>query len=108
MIQDHDELFKGYIEIVEMVDNTKPDLDKPYFKYSLSFICILFVTYKGQDCRAFRFGCMDMNVIAMDSLLPNFVGNDECIDAIFLLDDEILVVDKAFLQYMEEDGEFLV
>ncbi len=49
-----------------------------------------------------------MNVIIMGDLLSNFVGNDEYIDAIFLLDDEIFVIDEAFLQYMEKDGEFLV
>ncbi len=49
-----------------------------------------------------------MNMVVMDNLLPNFVGNDEYIDAIFLLDDEIFVIDEVFLQYMEEGGEFLV
>ncbi len=72
------------------------------------FICILFVTYEGQNCQAFGFGCIDMNVVVMGSLLSNFVGNGECIDVIFLLDDEIFVVDEAFLQYMKEGGEFLV
>ncbi len=47
MIQDHGELFKGYVEIVEMADDAKPDLDKPYFEYNLSFICILFVICEG-------------------------------------------------------------
>ncbi len=47
MIQDHNELFKRCIEVVEMADNVKSDLDKSYFEYSLSFICVLFVTYKG-------------------------------------------------------------
>ncbi len=108
MIQDYGELFKGCIEIVEMTDNTKPDLDKPCLEYGLSFICVLFVAYEGQDCRVFGFGYMGMNVVVMDSLLPNFVGNSECIDTIFLLDDEIFVVDEAFLQYMEENSEFLV
>ncbi len=36
-------------------------------------------------------------MVVMDSLLPNFVGNDECIDMIFLLDDEIFVIDEVFL-----------
>ncbi len=44
----------------------------------------------------------------MNDLLPNFVDNDEYIDTIFLLGDEIFVVDEAFLQYIEEDGKFLV
>ncbi len=47
-------------------------------------------------------------MVVMDGLLPNFIGNDEYIDAIFLLDDEIFVVDEAFLQYMEESDEFLI
>ncbi len=47
-------------------------------------------------------------MVVIGSLLPNFVGNDECIDVIFLLGDEIFVVDEAFLQYIEEDGEFLI
>ncbi len=97
MIQDHGELFKGYVEIVEMADDTELDLDKLYFEYNLSFIRVLFVAYKGQDCRAFRFGCMGMNMIATDGLLPNFVSSNEHIDAIFLLGDEIFVVDEAFL-----------
>ncbi len=108
MIQNHGELLKEYIEVIEMADDIKPDLDKPYLEYNLSFICVLFVTYEGQDYRTFRFGCMDMNVVTMGGLLPNFVDNDEHIDTIFLLDDEIFVVDEAFLQYMEEGGEFLV
>ncbi len=49
-----------------------------------------------------------MNIVVIDGLLPNFVGNDEYIDAIFLLDDEIFVVDEAFLQYMEENDEFFI
>ncbi len=108
MIQDYGELFKGYIEVIEMTDDTELDLDKLYLEYSLLFICILFVVYKGQDCRAFRFGCIDMNMVVIDDLLPNFVGNGEYIDIIFLLDDEIFVVDEVFLQYMEEGNEFLV
>ncbi len=108
MIQDHGELFKKYVEVIEMADDTEPDLNKPYLKYGLSFICILFVTYESQDYLAFGFGCMDISVVVTDSLLPNFVGNSECIDTIFLLGDEIFVVDEAFLQYMEENGEFLV
>ncbi len=108
MIQDHDKLFKRYIEVIEMIDDVKLDLNKPYFEYNLLFICILFVVYESQDCRTFRFGYMDINVVITGNLLPNFVGNDEHIDAIFLLDNEIFVIDKAFLQYMEEDGEFLV
>ncbi len=83
MIQDYDELFKGYIEVVEMADNTKPDLDKLYLEYGLSFICILLVVYEGQDCRIFGFGYMDMSMVVIDGLLPNFVGNDEYIDTIF-------------------------
>ncbi len=51
---------------------------------------------------------MDMNVVVTGGLLPNFVGNDEYIDIVFLLDDEIFVVDEAFFQYMEEGGKFLV
>ncbi len=39
---------------------------------------------------------MDMNVVVTDSLLPNFIGSDEYIDTIFLLDDEIFVIDEAF------------
>ncbi len=108
VIQDHGELFKGCVEVVEMADNIELDLDKSCFEYSLLFICILFVICEGQDCRAFGFGYMGMNMVVMGGLLPNFVGNDECIDAIFLLDDEIFVVDEAFLQYIEEGGEFLV
>ncbi len=108
MIQDHGKLFKGCVEVVEMADDTESDLDKSCLEYGLSFICVLFVAYKGQDCRAFGFGCIDMSVVVMGGLLPNFVGNDECTDAIFLLGDEIFVVDEAFLQYMEEDDEFLV
>ncbi len=108
MIQDHGELFKGCIEIVEMADDIESDLDKLYLEYGLSFICILFVAYKNQDCQAFGFGCIDMNVVVTDNLLPNFVGNGECTDTIFLLNDEIFVVDEAFLQYMEEGDEFLV
>ncbi len=108
MIQDHGELFKGCIEIVEMADDIESDLDKSCFEYDLSFICVLFVVYEDQNYRVFGFGCMDMNMVVIGSLLPNFVGNGEYIDAIFLLDDEIFVVDEAFLQYMEEDGEFLV
>ncbi len=108
MIQDHGELLKEYIEIVEITDNTKPDLDKPCLEYSLLFICILFVAYEGQDCRAFEFDCIDMNVVITGNLLPNFVGNGEHTDTIFLLDDEIFVVDEAFFQYIEEGGEFLV
>ncbi len=108
MIQDHGELLKGYIEVIEMTNNTELDLDKPCLEYGLSFICVLFVTYKGQDCRAFGFDCMDMSVVVTDDLLPNFVGNDKHTDTIFLLNDEIFVVDEAFLQYIEEGGEFLV
>ncbi len=108
MIQDHDELLKEYIEIIEMTDDTKPDLNKPYLKYGLSFICILFITYKGQNCRIFRFGYIDINMVVIDDLLPNFVGNDEYTDTIFLLGDKIFVVDETFLQYMEKGGEFLV
>ncbi len=96
MIQNHGELFKGCVEVVEMADNMELDLDKPCLECGLSFICVLFVACEGQDCRAFGFGCIDMSMVAMDSLLPNFVGNDEYIDAIFLLDDEIFVVDEAF------------
>ncbi len=51
---------------------------------------------------------MDMNVVVIGDLLPNFVGNDEYIDAIFLLDDEIFIVDEAFLQYIKENDEFLI
>ncbi len=47
MIQDHDELFKGYVEIVEMADNMESDLDKLYFEYGLLFICVLFVICEG-------------------------------------------------------------
>ncbi len=47
-------------------------------------------------------------MVATGGLLPNFIGNGECIDMIFLLDDEIFVIDEVFLQYIEEDGEFLV
>ncbi len=108
MIQDHDELFKKYIEIVEMANDIKPDLDKSCFKYSLLFICILFVTYKNQDCQTFGFDCMDMNMVVIDNLLPNFIDNDEHIDTIFLLDNKIFVVDEAFLQYIKEGDEFLV
>ncbi len=97
MIQDYDELFKGCVEVVEMTDNIKSDLDKLYFEYNLLFICILFIVCEGQDCRTFRFDYIDMNMVVMDSLLPNFVGNDECIDMIFLLDDEIFVIDEVFL-----------
>ncbi len=108
MIQDHSELFKEYVEIVEMVDDMELDLNKLCFECSLSLVCVLFVAYEGQNCRAFGFGYIDMNVIVMDDLLSKFVGSNECIDAIFLLGDEIFVVDEAFLQYMEEGGEFLV
>ncbi len=108
MIQDHGELFKGCVEIVEMADDTEPDLDKPCLEYSLSFIRVLFVACEGQDCRTFRFGCVGMSVVVTGGLLPNFVSNSERTDAIFLLGDEIFVVDEAFLQYMEEGGEFLV
>ncbi len=108
MIQNHGELFKGCIEVVEMADDVELDLDKPCLECSLLFICVLFVACKGQDCRAFGFGCMGMNVVVMGGLLSNFVGNGEHIDTIFLLDDEIFVVDEAFLQYMEEGDEFLV
>ncbi len=108
MIQDHGELLKGYVEIVEMANDTESDLDKPCFEYSLSFICVLFVACEGQDCRTFGFGCTGMSVVVTGGLLPNFVGSGEHIDAIFLLGDEIFVVDEAFLQYMEEGGEFLV
>ncbi len=51
---------------------------------------------------------MDMSMVVIGGLLPNFVGNGEYIDTIFLLGDEIFIVDKAFLQYMKEGGEFLV
>ncbi len=108
MFQDHDELFKRCVEIVEMADNTKPDLDKSYFEYDLLFVCILFVVYKGQDYRTFRFDCMDMSVVVIGGLLLNFVSNGKYIDAIFLLGDEIFVIDKAFLQYIKEGGEFLI
>ncbi len=108
MIQDHDELFKRYVEIVKMMDDTEPNLDKPCFEYSLLFICILFVICDGQNGRTFRFGYIDMSVVVTDDLLPNFVGNNEYIDTIFLLDNEIFVVDEAFLQYIEEGDEFLV
>ncbi len=97
VIQDHDELFKRYIEIVEMTDDIKLDLDKLYLEYGLLFICILFVICESQDCWVFRFDYIDMNMVVIDSLLPNFVGNDEYIDAIFLLGDEIFIVDKTFL-----------
>ncbi len=50
MIQDHGELFKGCVEIIEMVNDMESDLDKLCFEYSLSFVCILFVAYEGQDC----------------------------------------------------------
>ncbi len=96
MIQDHGKMLKEYVEVVEMVDNVEVDLDKPYLEYGLLFICVLFVTYEGQDCRTFRFGCIDMNVVVIDNLLPNFVSNGEYIDAIFLLGDEIFVVNEAF------------
>ncbi len=96
VIQDYSELFKGYIEIVEMADNMELDLDKPCFEYGLLFTCVLFVAYEGQNCRVFGFGYMDMNMVVIGGLLPNFVGNNECIDVIFLLDDEIFVVDEAF------------
>ncbi len=108
MIQDYDELLKEYVEIVEITDNTESDLDKLYLEYNLSFICVLFVVYEDQDCRAFGFGCMGMSMVATGGLLSNFVGNNEHIDTIFLLDNEIFVVDEAFLQYMEEGDEFLV
>ncbi len=49
-----------------------------------------------------------MSMVVIGDLLPNFVGNNEYIDAIFLLGDEIFVVDEAFLQYIEEGDEFLV
>ncbi len=91
-----------------MADNTEPDLDKSYLEYDLSFICVLFVACEDQNCRAFGFDCIGMSVVVTDGLLPNFIGNGEHTDAIFLLDDEIFVVDEAFLQYMEESGEFLV
>ncbi len=97
MIQNHNKLLKGYIEIVEITNDAKPDLNKLYFEYSLSFIYILFIVYKDQDCRTFGFGCIDMNVIVINNLLPNFVGNNEHIDAIFLLGDKIFVVDEVFL-----------
>ncbi len=51
---------------------------------------------------------MDMNMVVMGDLLPNFVGNGEYIDVIFLLDDEIFVVDEVFFQYIEEGNKFLV
>ncbi len=108
MIQDYDELFKGCIEVIEMADNTEPDLDKPYLEYNLSFICVLFVVYEGQNCQVFGFDCIGMSMVVIGGLLPNFVGNNEYIDAIFLLDDEIFVIDEAFLQYIEEGDEFLV
>ncbi len=91
-----------------MTNDTESDLDKPYLEYSLSLVCILFVAYEGQDCRTFRFDYIDMNIVIIDNLLPNFVDNDEYTDTIFLLGNEIFVVDKTFLQYMEEDGKFLV
>ncbi len=47
MIQDYDELFKGYIEVVEMMNDMELDLDKSYLEYGLSFICILFVAYES-------------------------------------------------------------
>ncbi len=49
-----------------------------------------------------------MNIVITGGLLPNFVDNNEHIDMIFLLNDEIFVVDEIFLQYMKEGGEFLV
>ncbi len=90
-----------------MIDDTESDLDKPYLEYNLLFICILLIIYENQGCRTFRFGHMDMSMVIIDSLLPNFVDSNECIDAIFLLDDEVFVV-EAFLQYIKEDDEFLV
>ncbi len=95
MIQNHGELLKGCVEVVEMTDDTEPDLDKSCLEYGLSFICILFVIYEGQDCRIFGFGCIDMNMVVIGGLLPNFVGSGECIDTIFLLGDEIFVVDEV-------------
>ncbi len=47
MIQDHGELFKGCVEVVEMTDNTKLNLDKLYLEYDLSFIYVLFVVCEG-------------------------------------------------------------
>ncbi len=47
MIQDYDELFKKYIEVIEMADNIELDLDKLCFEYGLSFICVLFVIYES-------------------------------------------------------------
>ncbi len=46
MIQDHGELFKGYIEVIEMADNMELDLDKSFLEYNLSFICVLFFAYE--------------------------------------------------------------
>ncbi len=91
-----------------MANNTKSNLDKPCFEYDLSFIYILFVTYKNQNCQTFRFDYIDMNMIIIGNLLPNFVSNDEYINTIFLLDDKIFVINEAFFQYMEENGEFLI
>ncbi len=47
MIQDYGELFKKYIEIIEMADDAKLDLYKLCFEYSLLFICVLFVVCEG-------------------------------------------------------------
>ncbi len=60
MIQDYSELFKRYVEVIEMADDTKPDLDKLYLEYDLLFICVLFIVCEGQNYRAFRFGCIDI------------------------------------------------
>ncbi len=57
MIQDYGELFKRYVEVVEMADNIEPDLDKLYLECGLSF-CVFFVVYEGQNCRAFGFEYM--------------------------------------------------
>ncbi len=72
MIQDYGELLKGYIEIVVMIDDIELDLDKSYLKYSLSFICILFVIYENQNYQAFRFGYININIVVISDLLPNF------------------------------------
>ncbi len=89
-------MLKGCIEVVEITDDIESDLDKSCFEYNLLFIYILFVIYEGYDCRIFGFDCIDMNMIVIDGLLSNFVGNDECIDTIFLLSDEIFVIDEVF------------
>ncbi len=91
-----------------MADDMKPDLNKSCLEYDLLFICVLFIICEGQNYRTFGFDCIGMNMIVMDDLLPNFVSSDEYIDAIFLLGDEIFVINEAFLQYIKENDEFLV